>query len=176
MMDILLLTIFLVFRTYLSIWVAGANGRIVKAIIELNLKLFLTRILELGMIAVPASFVNSFLEYLNKKLAIYFRSKLTSHFTEIYLKDMIFYQLTNLDNRVENPDQRMTADIEKWSNSLSMIYSNFTKPILDITLFSKKLADLVGWKGPAIVVAWYVFSGIIIKMVSPSFGKLTAQA
>lgn len=48
----------------------------------------------------------------------------------------------------------MTADIEKWSNSLSMIYSNFTKPILDIALFSKKLAELVGWKGPAIVVAW----------------------
>jgi len=43
------------------------------------------------MLAVPASFVNSFLEYLNKKLAIQFRSKLTSHFTDIYLKDMIFY-------------------------------------------------------------------------------------
>lgn len=49
------------------------------------------KILELGMIAVPSSFVNSALEYLNKKLAIYFRSKLTTHFTEIYLKDMIFY-------------------------------------------------------------------------------------
>ncbi|KAL4432046.1 hypothetical protein ABPG74_017782 [Tetrahymena malaccensis] len=176
MADIVLLTIFLVFRTYLSIWVAGANGRIVKAIIKLDVKVFLKRILELGMIAVPASFVNSFLEYLNKKLAIYFRSKLTSHLTEIYLKDMIFYQLTNLDNRVENPDQRMTADIEKWANSLSLIYSNFTKPVLDILLFSKKLAELVGWMGPTIVVGWYFFSGMIIKMVSPAFGKLTAQA
>lgn len=70
----------------------------------------------------------------------------------------------------------MTADIEKWSNSLSMIYSNFTKPVLDIALFSKKLAELVGWKGPTIVVGWYFFSGMIIKMVSPSFGKLTAKA
>jgi len=48
----------------------------------------------------------------------------------------------------------MTADIDKWAHSLSLIYSNFTKPILDIVLFSKKLAELVGWKGPGIVVAW----------------------
>jgi ATP-binding cassette subfamily D (ALD) protein 3 len=53
---------------------------------------------------------------------------------------MVFYQLGNLDSRISNPDQRLTADLEKWSNSLSTIYSNFTKPTLDIILFSKKLA------------------------------------
>lgn len=44
LLDIVLLTVFLVFRTYLSIWVASANGRIVKAIIKLDLKLFLQRV------------------------------------------------------------------------------------------------------------------------------------
>ena len=39
---------------------------------------------------------------------------------------MVFYQLGNLDSRISNPDQRLTADLEKWSNSLSTIYSNFT--------------------------------------------------
>lgn len=70
----------------------------------------------------------------------------------------------------------MTADIEKWANSLSLIYSNFSKPVLDILLFSNKLAELVGWKGPTIVIAWYFLSAIIIKAISPSFGKLTAKA
>lgn len=68
----------------------------------------------------------------------------------------------------------MTADIDKWAQTLSVIYSNFTKPILDITLFSRKLAELVGWRGPMIVVAWYLVSGFILKLVSPPFGKLTA--
>jgi len=68
----------------------------------------------------------------------------------------------------------MTADIEKWANTLSVIYSNFTKPILDITLFSRKLAELVGWRGPFLVVIWYLVSGIILRFVSPPFGKLTA--
>ena len=128
----------------------------------------------MGLIAFPASFVNSFLEFLNRRLAINFRKRLTNHFHNTYLKEMIFYQLGNLDSRVNNPDQRLTADIEKWANSLSMIYSNFSKPMLDIILFSRKLADLVGWMGPAVVVLWYFVSGLVIKFVSPPFGKLTA--
>lgn len=43
--DIFLLTIFLVARTYLSIFISGANGRIVKSIIKLNFKLFAKRVL-----------------------------------------------------------------------------------------------------------------------------------
>lgn len=87
---------------------------------------------------------------------------------------MIFYQLGNLDSRVTNPDQRLTSDIEKWSISLSTIYSNFSKPTLDIILFSRKLSDLVGWQGPITVMLWYLLSGFVIKFISPSFGKLTA--
>ncbi len=87
---------------------------------------------------------------------------------------MVFYQLCNLDSRISNPDQRLTSDIEKWSNSMSVIYSNFTKPLLDIIMFSRKLSELVGWAGPGLVLLWYLFSGFIIKVVSPPFGKLTA--
>jgi ABC-type uncharacterized transport system fused permease/ATPase subunit len=66
----------------------------------------------LGLLAVPSSFVNSLLEFLNKQLSIYFRTELTNHFNKIYLKDMIFYQVTNLDSRVQNPDQHLTSNIE----------------------------------------------------------------
>lgn len=45
MLDIVFLTAFLVFRTYLSIWIANSNGKIVKAIIKLDLKLFLKRVI-----------------------------------------------------------------------------------------------------------------------------------
>jgi ATP-binding cassette subfamily D (ALD) protein 3 len=41
-------------------------------------------------------------------------------------------------------------------------------------LFSKKLSELVGWLGPGMIVAWYFCSGILIKFISPPFGKLTA--
>lgn len=43
-----------------------------------------------------------------------------------------------------------------------------------MVLFSRKLAELVGWEGPVMVFVWYFLSGCFIKVVSPAFGKLTA--
>jgi ABC-type uncharacterized transport system fused permease/ATPase subunit len=126
------------------------------------------------MIALPASFVNSFLDFINKRLALRIRTRLTDYFHQSYLKDMIYYQLGNLDSRISNPDQRLCADIEKWSNALSTIYSNFSKPLLDIILFSRKLAEIMGWSGPLVVIAWYLLSALLLKVISPPFGKLIA--
>lgn len=42
--DLFLLTIFLVGRTFLSIYMASVNGGIVNAIVERNLSLFITRV------------------------------------------------------------------------------------------------------------------------------------
>ena len=82
--------------------------------------------------------------------------------------------MTNLDCRISNPEPTLTADIEKWSTSLANIYSNLTKPIMDIILFSVKLAELVGWGGPGIVFLWYALCSAILKFISPPFGRLTA--
>ena len=43
-LDIILLTIFLILRTFMSIYLASVNGRIVNAIIKLDLSLFIKRV------------------------------------------------------------------------------------------------------------------------------------
>ena len=99
----------------------------------------------LFLFALPSSTVNSAIDYYNKKMALGFRRRLTTHFHENYLRNMHYYKICNLDNRISNPDQRLTNDAEKWSTSLANLYLNLTKPILDIVFFSRKLAELVGW-------------------------------
>lgn len=83
---------------------------------------------------------------------------------------MLTFQICNLDSRINNPDQRLTQDLDKWAQSLANLYLNITKPVLDMILFARKLAELVGWAGPLLTFGWYVISGIIIKFVSPPFG------
>ena len=99
----------------------------------------------LFLFALPSSVVNSAIDYYNKKMALGFRRRLTNHFHDNYLRNMHYYKICNLDNRISNPDQRLTNDAEKWSTALANLYLNTTKPILDIVLFSRKLAELVGW-------------------------------
>ena len=88
---------------------------------------------------------------------------------------MVYFQVSQIDTRIPNPDQRLTQDIDKWANSLSTMYSNFSKPLLDIVLFSKKLSELVGWDGPCYLIGWYFVSGTILRYLSPSFGRWTAE-
>ena len=88
---------------------------------------------------------------------------------------MHYYKICNLDNRIANPDQRLTQDAERWSSCLATLYINLVKPLMDMFLFSRKLAELVGWEGPALTFAWYGVSGLVIRMISPPFGRLTAQ-
>lgn len=83
--------------------------------------------------------------------------------------------MTNLDQRIATPDQRLTTDIEKWANSLSNLYSNISKPLLDIILFSRKLNSLIGLEGPSYMIVWYLFTSVLLTFVSPSFGKAYAQ-
>lgn len=175
-MYLLILLSFLVARTFLSIKISEVNGSIVKAIVERDFHTFLMRIGVLASIAIPASTVNSMLKFLGNKLALSFRTRLVHYFHDRYLQPMIYYKVINLDSRISNPDQALTETIDKWGKSLAELYSNVTKPFLDIVLFSRRLSELVGAQGPLSVILYYVMSGFIIRMISPQFGKLTAEA
>lgn len=67
-------------RTYLSIYLAGVNGDVVKSIVALDLQKFTKKIFYLGLVSLPASFVNSSLDFLNKSLAVSIRGKLSNYF------------------------------------------------------------------------------------------------
>jgi ABC-type uncharacterized transport system fused permease/ATPase subunit len=101
---IVILSVLIVLRTQMSIWLADINGRIVKAIVERNLSKFIYRIFNLMMFSIPSSAVNSGLEYFQKLLGVSFREKITEHFHELYLQKMFYYKIHNLDSRISNPD------------------------------------------------------------------------
>lgn len=91
------LGILVILRTMMSIWLADVNGRVVKAIVNKDLQLFLKRIFILFLFAIPSSTVNSALEYGQKMLALAFRERLTEHFHKDYLRNMHYYKICNLD-------------------------------------------------------------------------------
>ncbi len=171
---LLLITILLVLRTYMSIWLADVNGNVVKAIIDRSLGEFIKRIFVLGLFSIPASAVNSGIEYFHKLISLAIRTKMTHYFNQRYMQSMFYYKICNLDNRIANPDQRLTDDLNKWSTNVALLYLNFTKPFLDIVLFSRRLSEVVGWEGPALLLWWFFLTGLCMRFISPSFGKLVA--
>ncbi|KAI8640593.1 ABC transporter transmembrane region 2-domain-containing protein [Parasitella parasitica] len=96
---------FLIFRTVLSVYIASLDGRIVSALVRGQIKEFVLGIVWWMTVAIPATYTNSMLSYMQSKLSIQFRTRLTTYIHDQYLSDMTFYAVGNLDDRIKNADQ-----------------------------------------------------------------------
>ncbi|KAG0167523.1 hypothetical protein DFQ30_005984 [Apophysomyces sp. BC1015] len=115
------------------------------------------------------------LTYMQSKLAIQFRTRLTKHMHEQYLTDMTFYTVGNLDDRIKNADQCITVDTMKFSTSLSELYSNLAKPILDVFIYNYQLSRNIGFEGVFIASVVIQVSSAVMRKYTPSFGKMVAE-
>jgi len=173
---------FLVTRTYLSIYIATLDGRITKALVDRDGKKFLMILLWWLSVGIPATYVNSMIKYLESKLFIAFRTRLTEYSYEMYMKNETYYRVGNLDSRLTNPDQCLTEDVSKFCEKLAHLHSQLSKPILDVVLMSWQLFKMANQKGKGSGVlsgalAWVAvwFTAKILKLMQPPFGKLAAQ-
>ncbi|KAG2228088.1 hypothetical protein INT45_009134 [Circinella minor] len=172
---LILHSIFLILRTYLSVVVARIDGRIVRDLVSGRGKRFLTGLMYWFAIAIPATYTNSMIRYLQSKLAIGFRTRLTRYVHDLYLNDdKTFYKSINLDGRIQGADQFITTDIAKFCDTLSSLYSNLAKPMLDMLIFNYQLMKSIGMAGTIGLGLNYVVTAKLLRAVTPSFGKLAA--
>lgn len=169
-------SVFLVLRTMLSLYVADLDGRIVSALVRAQTKQFLGGILWWMAVAVPATYCNAMIEFLQSKLALSYRTRLTQKVHEAYLSDDTYYQLGNLDDRIRNADQLITVDIQKFSSALAALYSNIAKPILDVSLYNYQLSRNVGAEGLIIINILVQGSAALLRAATPPFGSYAATA
>ncbi|KAI7903409.1 ABC transporter transmembrane region 2-domain-containing protein [Cokeromyces recurvatus] len=165
----------LIARTWLDIWFSGFNGSVVKSIVSRDKKRFIAlAIVEFGLMMWPMSIVNNSLKLTINALALSFRERLTKHAHNQYLDGITFYKISNLDNRLQNADQLLTQDIDKFSENLSHLYSDIAKPVVDIFLFAYKLGEAIGNEAPFFMIAYFILSGVLLRAFSPPFGRYTA--
>ncbi|CAJ0641077.1 6651_t:CDS:10 [Entrophospora sp. SA101] len=136
---------FLVFRTILSVYVAILDGRVVNALVRKNAKDFLTGIIWWMIVAIPATYTNSMLTFMQSKLAIQFRTRLTHHIHEKYLTDMTFYTIGNLDD------------------------------LLDVVIYYLELAKNVGGESLFALSLIVHTSSVVLRLLTPSFGEMVAE-
>ncbi|KAG5460272.1 MAG: ABC transporter transmembrane region 2-domain-containing protein, partial [Olpidium bornovanus] len=155
---------FLVFRTIVSVYVAALDGRIISALVRGRGRDFVTGIFWWMAVAIPATYTNSM-----------FRTRLTHHIHEQYMSDMTFYAVGNLDDRIKNADQCITVDVNKFCISLSALYSNLAKPVLDVIIYNYQLARAVGGESLTAVMLIGQLSSVLLRKLTPPFGKMVAE-
>ncbi|KAI0735491.1 ABC transporter transmembrane region 2-domain-containing protein [Earliella scabrosa] len=171
----------LIFRTVISLYVAALDGKIVASLVRAQPVPFLLNILRWLLVAIPATWTNSWLSYVQNKLALAYRTRLTQEVMKQYLGDdhdphdlKVFYKLANLDDRIKNPDQMITHDIQRFSTHLAAIYANVAKPVLDVILYNYQLSQNVGAEGLVLLTVLVQASAALLRALTPPFGQYTA--
>lgn len=172
-----ILTALLWVRTVLTLRIADLTGRNAEALVSRNSAKFVRGVVTLAILAVPASIVNSGIKYVSTLLQLNMRQRLSRHLHDLYLNGMTFYRASNGMGslKIDNIDQRITQDTEKFSSALASLYGTIFKPVLDIILLTSRLAKVVGLRGPLIMYLYYFISSIILRAIMPPFAKLTAE-
>jgi ATP-binding cassette subfamily D (ALD) long-chain fatty acid import protein len=162
-------------RTYLTVIVARIDGKLVKDLVAGDGRSFMRSLGLFMAMALPATYTNSMIRYLQSKLALGLRTTLTSHVHELYMSENTYYKAINLDNRIDGADQLITTDINRFCSAFANLYSNLGKPILDILIFNYQLSRSIGMAGMWGLSLNYMVTFSILKAATPPFGKLAAQ-
>lgn len=174
-------TLTLLARTFLSVYVAELEGQIVKRIVLRDVRGFGLMLARWFAIALPATFVNSAIRYLEGRLALSFRERLVKHAYKMYLSQQTYYRVSALDTRLGGAEQRLTDDLSELASSVAHLYSSLTKPLLDCALVGIALISFshkMGAKtipGPLLAAAVIALTGQVLRFASPKFGQLVAE-
>ncbi|XP_037783578.1 ATP-binding cassette sub-family D member 3-like [Penaeus monodon] len=175
---LILVAFSLIVRSMCDIWMIHNGTLIESSIISKDLNRFLRFLVEL-MLAMPAiSLVKNVLKFglslFHWKTFSSESSKKLLHFSPD-CRGFTYYKMNNLDSRISNADQLLTQDVEKFCDSVVELYSNISKPILDILIYVQKGPHkLLGAQAPGIMIMYLILSGTLLTHLRRPISRLTA--
>lgn len=106
-------------------------------------------------------------------LALRMRNNVTLDIHNRYYKDIVYYKMSiTLKNKITNPDQRITQDVEMWSHQVTRLFSDALAPLLDVFIYSHKMTQLIGAGGPISIWLYLLVAFGMIAAVTPNFSKV----
>ncbi|KAF2758726.1 hypothetical protein EJ05DRAFT_362318 [Pseudovirgaria hyperparasitica] len=168
--------VFLMLRTYLSLVVARLDGEIVRDLVAGNGRAFLWGITKWCGIGSLASYTNAMIKFLQSKVSIAFRTRLTRYIHDLYLNsNLSYYKLSNLDGGIgQGADQYITQDLTLFCASAASLYSSLGKPFVDLCVFNYQLWRSLGPIAFTGLLSNYFLTATLLRKLSPPFGKLKA--
>ncbi|KAK5827188.1 ABC transporter transmembrane region 2-domain-containing protein [Linnemannia elongata] len=99
-------------------------------------------------------------------LSLEARRTLTLYFHRIYIQPKLFYRiLTMHDEEIDNPDQRITQDIDKLAEALRKMVESLIISPLAIAFYTWQCWQMTGYIGPLCIYGYFIFSAITSRLL-----------
>lgn len=105
-------------------------------------------------------------QYISSILYIHWRESLTMHIHREYFQNDNYYQINILGvGNIDNPDQRITQDVERLCNQFSQMAALLLVSPLTVVVYTYLCWQSVGYIGPLVIYVYFLCGSTINKFI-----------
>ncbi|XP_024593571.1 ATP-binding cassette sub-family D member 4 isoform X2 [Neophocaena asiaeorientalis asiaeorientalis] len=122
------------------------------------------------------SMLKSFDQFTCNLLYVSWRKDLTEHLHRLYFRGRMYYTLNVLRDDIDNPDQRISQDVERFCRQLSSVASKLIVSPFTLIYYTYQCFQSTGWLGPVSIFGYFILGTVVNKMLmGPIVAKLVQQ-
>jgi len=140
-------------------------GQFFKELGDRDLESFkMTAIVNI-LIVLAISVTLSIRVLITKSLTVAWRRSICKYFHNLYLADFNYYRLNVVDRSLDNPDQRITADVSSLLEAYSSIIYKLIVTPFTVAYYTYDAFTRAGWIGPTGMFLLFLVSTVVNKML-----------
>uniref|UniRef100_A0A8C2V529 ATP binding cassette subfamily D member 4 n=2 Tax=Chinchilla lanigera TaxID=34839 RepID=A0A8C2V529_CHILA len=122
------------------------------------------------------STLKSFDQFISSLLYVSWRKDLTEHLHRLYFRARVYYTLNVLREDIDNPDQRISQDVERLCRQLSSMASKLILSPFALAYYTFQCFQSTGWLGPVSIFGYFILGTVVNKtLMGPIVAKLVQQ-
>nr|XP_020649531.1 ATP-binding cassette sub-family D member 4 isoform X4 [Pogona vitticeps] len=128
------------------------------------------------MLIVLNSMLKSFDQFICNLMYVSWRKTLTEYLHGYYFQGQVYYTLNILHEEIDNPDQRISQDVERFCKQLSSMASRLILSPFTLAYYTYQCFYSTGWMGPVSIFGYFIIGTLVNKiLMSPIVAKLVQQ-
>ncbi|NXA31746.1 ABCD4 protein, partial [Eudromia elegans] len=122
------------------------------------------------------STLKSFNQFICNQMYVSWRKSLTEYLHNCYFQGQVYYSLHVLREDIDNPDQRISQDVERFCRQLSSMAGKLVISPFALAYYTYQCFHSTGWLGPVSIFGYFVIGTVVNKvLMSPIVSKLVQQ-
>ncbi|XP_078490249.1 lysosomal cobalamin transporter ABCD4 [Ciona intestinalis] len=127
------------------------------------------------LVIVLNALMKSCLTYISKLLYLTWRQTLCGKLHLDYFKNMNYYKLNVLDNKLDNVDQRLTRDVEQFSREWSLMCGKLVVVPFTLVYYSYQCFVSTTWIGPVTIYIYFLVGTFINRIIMAPIVRLQVE-
>ena len=166
---IILLASMVIIKTLAADSIAFFDGYILTTVLQNDFSVFLRASLTGAVMRTSLAFFDAAITRQKWYLNLAWRKRLTSYLLSKYFQYNTFYNVKNQDDRISDPEERLTEQVEQLSVSLTDLWTNLLKPGFDITFNLVMLYRTLGHTAVGGMATYMLSAAALLRVIVPNF-------